>query len=236
MSILLLGALEAELSEFRSRLAARHDEQWHDRTFCVGRLGHSEVVVAATGVGKSMAALATQHLVDVFAPHYIIFTGIAGALDPALGIGDVLVAADSLQYDLDARAAGFPLGQIPFTDYRVIPSEPRLVAAALGYEAQGFRLVRGRILTGDLVLSRSSQGSYGHLVSELGGDAVEMEGASSGLVALMNGIPFLLLRVISDRVDGSAAADFKRFLPTASLRSFLVVSHVLGELERYNAE
>lgn len=231
MPILLLGALEAEISEFRDRLEERRDERWHGNTFCAGRLGRHAVVVAAAGVGKSMSALTTQHLVDVFAPKYIIFTGIAGALNPSLEIGDIVAAADSLQYDLDARAAGFPLGQIPFSDYRIIPGDQRLLAAALSYEARGFHLVRGRILTGDLFLSRSTPGSYGHLVSELAGDAVEMEGASVGLVALVNRVPFLLLRVISDRADGSAASDFKKFLPIASRRTFLVVSHVLDELE-----
>lgn len=232
MSILLLGALAAELSEFRNHLAERRTIAWRGMTFDAGRLEEREVVVAATGVGKSMAALVTQHLVDRFDPASIIFSGIAGALNPSFAVGDVVVAADTLQYDLDARAAGFALGQVPFSDYRIIPCDAQLVAAALRSRPAGFRLHRGRILTGDLFLSRRESGAYDHLVDELGGDAVEMEGASAGLVAAVNGVPFLLVRAISDRADGSAPTDFKEFLPLASRRTFAVVRQVLQELDR----
>ncbi len=227
MSTLILGALEAELTQFRSNLANRSDEQWNALSISEGNLDGAEVIVASCGVGKAMAAMATQHFVDRYAPSRLIFTGIAGSLNRQLEIGDVVVARDSIQYDLDARAAGFEIGQIPFTSYREIPCDPDMVSAALSYPAEGFRLVEGRILTGDRFLARVEADAADLLSEELAGDAVEMEGASVGLVALFNGLPFLLLRTISDKADGSAKADFKKFLPVASERAFRVVLHLL---------
>jgi len=228
VTTLILGALEAEIAGFRFALSRRQEVKWHNETILVGRLAESEVIVAWTGVGKTMSAMATQHLIDAFEPGRIVFTGIAGALNHELDIGDVVVAREMLQYDLDARAAGFELGRVPFTDFRIIPSDPQLLEAALTYRPSGFRVIPGRILTGDLFLSRWTDARHEYLVSELCGDAVEMEGASAGLVALVNRIPFLLLRVLSDRVDGSATADFKTFLPKASERSYEIVRHVLA--------
>jgi 5'-methylthioadenosine/S-adenosylhomocysteine nucleosidase len=230
MATLILGAFDGELTEFRNHLAGRREQRWHDFTFSLGRFETQEVIVAGTGVGKTMSALATQRFIDLFAPERILYTGIAGALNRELSVGDVVVAADSLQYDLDARAAGFELGRVPFTTYRYIPSDPELVAAAMQFEPEGFRLIEGRVLTGDLFLSRATDDTYGFLLSELGGDAVEMEGASAGLVALVNRIPYLLVRVISDRADGAPEVGLKGFLPIASKRAFLVVRHVLASI------
>lgn len=230
MVTLILGALEAEVAEYREQLEGRQDEVWGLSTLSRGKLAGHPVVVAATGVGKSMAALVAQHLVDTEGPERLIFTGIAGALNADLAVGDMVVASDSLQHDLDARGAGFARGEVPFSGIRLIPADRGLAEAALSYPADGFRVVSGRILTGDLFLTRSFSDAYDYLVSELHGDAVEMEGASAGLVALINHLPFLLLRVLSDRADGSAEVDFKTFLPVASRRTLGVVEHVLRTL------
>lgn len=227
MSTLILGALEAELTQFRSNLADRREAHWNGMTISEGSLEETRIIVALCGVGKTMSAMATQHFIDQYAPRRIIFTGIAGAINPELEIGDVVVARDSIQYDLDAREAGFEIGRIPFTSYREVPSDPTMLSAVRSYPAEGFRLVEGRILTGDRFLTGVEGDTSDLLGKELAGDAVEMEGASVGLVALINQVPFLLLRTISDKADGSAKADFKKFLPVASERAYRIILHLL---------
>lgn len=231
MATLILGALEEEIAACRERLSGRQDDYWHGFALSVGRLGESRVAVAGTGVGKTMSALGTQHWIDALEPERVIFVGTAGAVNPDIGVGDVVVATDALQYDLDARAAGLKLGRVPHTDYRHVESDPRLAAAALAYRPTGFRIRKGRALTGDRILVRFSGKAFSKLASQLGGDVVEMEGASVGLVCSINDTPFLLLRMVSDLADASASSDFKRFLPVASERLLAVVEHVLATVE-----
>ncbi len=227
---LVLAALAEELTELLSRASIEAVERWHGFTFHRGRLSGKEVVIARTGVGKSLSAMLAQHLIDRYRPQALLFSGIAGALRPQLEIGDMVVARDCLQYDLDARPAGFALGQVPFTDIRIIACDERLREIALSFQPAGYRITEGRILTGDLFLTRADRESHRYLVEELEGTAVEMEGASVGLVATINETPFLLVRVISDRADGAASVDFARFLPEASARTGALVAYLLARL------
>jgi len=227
---LLLAALAEELTELHARASLSASEEWHGFTFHRGRLSGQEVVIARSGVGKSLSAMVAQHLIDRYRPEALLFTGIAGSLRSTIDIGDMVIARDCLQYDLDARPAGFPLGQVPFTDLRVIDCDERLRGIAMGFQPTGYRVVTGRILTGDLFLTQADRESHRYLVEELEGTAVEMEGASVGLVAKINQVPFLLVRVISDRADGKASMDFARFLPLASRRTGELLSYLLSRL------
>ncbi len=227
---LVLAALAEELTELFGRASLTSSEEWHGFTSHRGRLSGKEVVIARAGVGKSLSAMVAQHLIDRYQPEALLFTGIAGALRSSIEIGDMVIARDCLQYDLDARPAGFPLGQVPFTDLRIIDCDERLHGIAMGFQPAGFRVVAGRILTGDQFLTQADRESHRYLVEELGGTAVEMEGASVGLVATINEVPFLLVRVISDRADGKASTDFARFLPLASRRTGELVAYLLSRL------
>lgn len=229
--VLLLGALDEEIAELREAITAETKETWRGFSFWRGRIEGREVVLAKTGVGKSLSALVTQHLVDRFTPTEILFCGIAGSLTPTLEIGDLLVARDCLQHDMDARPVGFPLGQIPFTPFRVLTCDGSLVEAALSFTPAGYRVISGRVLTGDQFLTSSDRASHRYLTEELAGDAVEMEGASVALVAAVNEIPFLLVRAISDRADGGAPRSFNRFLTLAARRTFDIILHVLRSID-----
>lgn len=230
MTTLVLGALEGEVSAHRDRLSGRNDDRWRDLRISSGMIGTNAVVVANTGVGKTMSALVTQHLIDVAAAERVLYVGMGGALNPKLEIGDVVVATESLQYDLEARGAGFEPGQVPYTPYRTVPSDPALVSMTLGLQVEGFRLVRGRVLTGDRFLYRSENEGFQYPVQEMGGDAVDMEGASAGLVALVNGLPYLLLRVISDQIGEQVKVDFKKALQVTSERTAVIVERLLVSL------
>jgi 5'-methylthioadenosine/S-adenosylhomocysteine nucleosidase len=225
--IAVLGAINAEIQEFLEHTDAIQEELWGRFVFYRGILAGRKVVIARTGVGKVLSAMLTQRLLDVYQPDALIFTGVAGALRSDLDIGDVVVARDCMQHDFDATPVGILRGEIPYTGYRVFPCDQRLVSAAASWPGNGHRVVTGRVLTGDQFFTAGQLASYRYLVDELHGDAIEMEGASVGLVAMVNEVPFVIIRTISDRADTNAMRDFEEFLPEASRNSFRIVQRVL---------
>jgi adenosylhomocysteine nucleosidase/adenosylhomocysteine/aminodeoxyfutalosine nucleosidase len=219
--------MDGEISEFLRAQSGARRELWNGFEFYPGTMEGREVVVAKSGVGKSMAACVTQRLIDTYEPGEIIFTGIAGALRPDLEIGDVVVARDCLQHDLDATALGFKRGEIPYTQLRVMQCDPELVELAAKVSPLEGKSVVGRVLTGDQFLVAAQSQSHAYLRDELAGDVVEMEGASVGLVADINRIPFVVIRSVSDKGDGSSALDFAKFLRRVSRNSVHLVRHIL---------
>ena len=203
-----------------------NEDIWGGRTFYFGRLAGREVVAAKTGVGKVFSAMTTQRLIDICKPECILFGGIAGSINPEYGIGDLVIARDCMQYDFDATRFHFKLGEIPYEGIREIPCDPKLARIALSWSSGETAVHQGRILTGDRFLADKS--SHSSLIEELGGDAVEMEGAGVGIVSHVNRVPFLLIRVISDKADGEVPINFKAFLRGASITLFDVVCHLLS--------
>lgn len=227
----IVGALDEEIKAFREALTESRTEQSGPVVFYRGKIDGCEVAIVKSGVGKVLAAMTTQHLIDTYHPDRIIFTGIAGALNPALEVGDLVVGNCSIQHDFDARALGFARGEIPYTRICEIKSSPELVLIAQRFHAEGkSRVVAGRILSGDQFITQSEMSSHGYLTAELNGDAVEMEGASLALVCYLNKVPFLILRTISDKANDSAHTDFAAFLPRASHQSLEVVRFIIANL------
>jgi adenosylhomocysteine nucleosidase len=215
---LILGAMDGEIAEAQRNLRETETTQWHGYSIHRGWVEDREVCVAKTGIGKSLSAMLCQHLIDVYNPNQILFSGVAGALNPSLEVGDTVIARDCVIHDMDATAVGFKRGEIPYTPYRVIACDEDLVARAAAVRPMSGTALVGRILTGDQFVS--SPETRNELKSSLDGDAAEMEGASVGLVATVNQIPFLLIRTISDKADGQVKIDLNAFLDFASRNSW----------------
>ena len=230
--IIILGAMDSEIDEFLSRLEQRQALHWNGFTQHRGQLEGQEVLVSKSGVGKVMSAMVTQHLIDRWQPSAVIFTGLAGSLQPHIEIGDTLLAADLVQHDLESTALNLPRGQVPFSDYRFLPSDPILLELAAGFRPATGQLHQGRICTGDQFITYREMNSHAYLTDELDGDGVEMEGASVALVCSVNRVPFLVARTISDRADADAATNFEAFLPQASRNSLDLVRFLLREMAR----
>lgn len=190
------------------------------------RVGVAGAVVVRCGVGKVLSAMVAQRSLDRFAPRAVALTGVAGALAPDLRPGDAVIARDTLQHDLDVTALGFALGEVPFTGERVFPCDPALVAAASGARIDG-ALRTGRILTGDRFVTGADRACHAHLRADLAGDAVEMEGAAVAQVCTRNGVPFVIVRTISDRADGDAPADFAKVLAFAAANAAAVTRRLI---------
>lgn len=230
---LILCAMKEEVSEIIEKLDIAEKYSFFGMEFFRGAfsmpagLRSREAVVGMTGVGKVMAAMNTQKLIDVFSPQKIIFAGIAGGVSDNIDVGDIVVSTDTIQYDMDASALGFKIGEIPFTGIRTIEADPEMVSAAKSFKAENCKITLGRILTADRFVSTSNPKERDFLTKEMAGIAVEMEGAAAALVAKMNNIPFVVIRVISDKCDGKAPKDFNKFLKKSSKLIVDMVLHIV---------
>ena len=225
----ILGAMDAEISEILAHADILDRSSWRGFTFYTIRLAGREVVLVKCGVGKVFAALVSQRLIDIFNPSALIFTGVAGALNPAYAIGDVVISRDCLQHDVDGVALGFARGRLVYTDLQIFPADQAMLQSALATQVDGHKIWEGRILTGDQFMTRDEINHHRYLMDELAGDAVEMEGGAMAQVCAVNEIPYLVVRTISDRADGDAVQDFNRFLPVIAQNSFAVVRQILAK-------
>ena len=227
--IALIGALDEEIQAYLDQLSHTKTTHWKALTFYEGTLFGQSVVLVKCGVGKVFASLVTQKLIDTFQPKAIVFTGVAGALNPSYEVGDIVVAVDCVQHDLNTIALGIPRGQVPYTNYRFFETDVQLRALALAAKIE-HTLHSGRIVTGDQFLTQKELHDYRYLTTELAGDAVEMEGAAVGFVCAVNAVPFLLIRTISDKADDEAGHSYTEFLPVVAHNSVVVIQQLFNAL------
>lgn len=204
----ILGAMDIEVSAIRSSLDDPATTTVLGSTVVSGALDGSELLLVQCGIGKVNAALATAALVQAGADT-IVFTGVGGGLGPDVRIGDVVVATDLVQHDIDLRPFGRPLGQLPDSPLGW-PADPELVdriaQAALGLDVT---VHRGRIASGDQFIDSPQRSAQ--IRDEFGAVAVEMEGAAVAQAATQLDVKFAVLRWISDTADHQATADFDKF-------------------------
>jgi adenosylhomocysteine nucleosidase len=223
----IMGAMQEEIELLLVRLGNRLTEQHAGIAYHRGEFQGRKVVLTRSGVGKVNAAVCTQILIDRYGADAIIFTGVAGALDPALNIGDIVISTSSVQHDVDVRALGFPRGTIPYQEISDYPSDKALIALAeeAGKKVYPGRCLKGKVLSGDQFIA--DRAVVKELYNELGGACTEMEGASVAQVCCMNDIPHVIIRSMSDKADGSAHVNFAEFTVEAANRSFAIVNEMI---------
>lgn len=226
--ICIAAAMDAEIEETIRRITLSYVDRWGVSRIHIGDLGGVKVCCAKTGVGKVFASATTAHLITKYRPEAFIFIGTAGALDPSLEIGDIVIATDSVQHDLDATQFGFARGEVPYDGYRFFSSSAFLVEAATKYGSDELRVRTGRIVSGDQFCDLSLRRERRYLDGELGGVAIEMEGAAAAAAATLAKTPFLLARIVSDRADGVAKRDFSKFIVDASFKLASFVEYIVS--------
>ncbi len=214
--VAVLSALPAEIRATVDAIEKPVECPFAGRKIVRGLLSGNDVVVGSTGVGKVLAAMTVQGVIDRYHPDALVYAGIAGALNQSYKIGDVVIAADCVQHDFDVTPFGFPIGTIPHEKITDLTADPVLMSYVLRREVEGRNLYTGRILSGDRFVT--SAGDPNDALREgLKGDAVDMESAAAALVAHVNGVPFVAVRVISDMADGVVPDNFKAFIRETSL-------------------
>jgi len=223
----LIGAMEEEIERFAHRMEGAKETVKAGITYAQGEWNGKQVILCKCGVGKVNAAVCTQILIDTFGVDAIIFTGVAGALHPELNIGDIVISTDCQQHDMDATALGYAKGEIPFAPASVFEADSTLVEAArrAGEALYPGLIYMGRVLSGDQFIS--DRAKVAELYETFGAMCVEMEGSAVAQVCNLNNIPFVVLRSLSDKADGSAEVNFREFTKLASERSASIVERML---------
>ena len=227
----IIGAMDEEVAMIKAQLTDVQVESRAAMDFYKGRLGGKDVVVVRSGIGKVNAAMCTQILADIYKVEGVVNTGIAGSLKEEIDIGDIVLSSDALQHDMDATGFGYKKGQIPQMDEFSFPADENLrkLAAKVCQEVNPeISVFEGRICSGDQFIS--DKGVKDAIISEFGGFAVEMEGAAIGQAAYLNHIPFLVVRAISDKADGSANMDYAEFEMAAIEHSVKLTVRMIQEL------
>ena len=227
----VIGAMDSELAALIAALTQPAQETVQGLVFRTGRLGAREVVLVRCGIGKVSAARCTQVLIDRFAPGAVINTGIAGGLASGLAVGDIVVADGLVQHDFDAAPIGFVRGCVCMGD----PGAPTvfapdavlsaLLAQTAGNAIGAQRVHRGLVATGDAAAKAAIRRAFPAAM------AAEMEGGAVAQAASMSGVPFAVVRAISDLADGTAAASFEQFEQHAADASAAAVLQALALLD-----
>ena len=230
----IIGAMNVEVATIKENMTDKVVRQIAGSEYCEGMLEGLDAVVVQCGVGKVNAALCAQILCSVYGVTHIVNTGIAGSLCADLDIADLVVSQDAMYHDFDCVHFGYEMGKVPGMDVVAFPANEQMIAAAFAAaeaENPGHTKI-GRIASGDLFVA--AKPAKEAIIAKTGALCTEMEGAAIAHTAYRNGVPFVILRAISDKADDSAEMDYPTFEAIAAQRCANVTCRLAATL-RSNA-
>jgi len=215
----IIVAEPKELEAVEEKMKEQKKQQIYELNFIEGKISEQKcVVVKSSGVGKVNAARTAQILINNYNPDYIINIGVAGSLKNNLNIGDIVIGEKVVQHDFDLTAFGRKKGEINNIG-RTIEATPELVEKCKKVIQEIFtdgknKIKIGTIATGDIFCTKNEMKE--EITKEFSADCIEMEGAAIAQVCKLDNIHFIVIRSISDKVDGSNEIQFETYLETAS--------------------
>ncbi len=227
----IIGAMEVEVETLKKDMEVGRVVKKAGMEFHEGVLNGMPVVVVRSGICKVNAAVCTQILIDDFGVDGIINTGVGGSLNAEINIGDIVISTDVVHHDVNAVEFGYALGQIPQMKVFSFPADEAFAEkakAACNRVNPDITVWRGRICSGDQFVS--SQEQKDQIIKAFHGWCTEMEGAGIAQTAYLNGVPFIIVRAISDKADNSAYVDYATFEKKAAEHSVRLVEALMSDL------
>lgn len=218
VDIAVIGAMEPEVLGLISEMSERTVERISGIEVNLGKIYNKTVAVARCGIGKVFAALCAEVLILKYSPSLLINTGVGGGLAQDLKTGDIIVASDLCQHDMDTSAIGDPVGLVSGINKIHFEADKRAQKILLDAAGElGLTARAGRVATGDKFIASREEKS--RITSLFDADACEMEGCAIAQAAFVNQTPFAVVRAISDSADGEATMDYPTFMPIAARNS-----------------
>jgi 5''-methylthioadenosine/S-adenosylhomocysteine nucleosidase len=230
----IIGAMDIEVDALKAEMTEKKETRKAGMVFCEGLLCGFPAVVVRCGVGKVNSAMCAQILIDLYDVDAIINSGIAGSLDAEIDILDVVIATDLVQHDMDVQAMGYTPGQIPSMDtysFKADEALSKLVADTNRRVNPDLKVFFRRIVSGDQFVADSAVKARIKTLFDNPG-CTEMEGAAMAQAAYLNGVPFAVVRAISDKADDSAEMDYPSFEKKAAEHSIRLMEALMSELAK----
>jgi adenosylhomocysteine nucleosidase len=242
----LLGAFSDEVKLLEESVSHKRVRTVHGIPFTTGKLNGRKVVIALTGIGKVNAGMTTTLMLQKFRPSEVLFTGIAGGLNPELLPGDIVIGRETTYHDfgyITFQKQATRATRNPITgEYNPVFFKADSVLLAKTLDAAGKvtlktasdtrrapKVVVGRIVTGDVFVS--SEEKVNQLLTDFEADATEMEGAAVAQICHQQQVPCIVIRSLSDKANGTAREDMLNFLNVAARNSATLVMEILKEIE-----
>ncbi len=230
MVIGIMGAMPEEIEPVLARLDDVRRHEIADNIYYTSLYGSLDLVIAYSKIGKVFSALTAATMIERFGVDKMLFSGVAGAINSELRIGDLIAATKLCQHDLDITAFGHPYGYVPEGKVFIESDSYLLEIAAIAADKKSISLKRGIVATGDQFVA--DEGRKEWIGKTFGADALEMEGASVAVVCDAFDVPFFILRAISDAADVDAGFDFDTFLKSSAEKSADFIFAIIDELDK----
>jgi len=228
MVIGILGAMQEEIEPLLEHFNDVECIEYGDNRYYKTSYNSHNVIIAYSKIGKVFASLSATIMIEKFGVEKLLFSGVAGGINPSLKIGDLIIATSLCQHDLDITAFGHPYGYVPEGAVFVDSDKELNTIAKLTANDLGVNIKEGVIATGDQFVH--SQDKKDFIQDTFSADALEMEGASVAVVCKSMNVPFFILRAISDTADMDAGFDFDEFLKSSAKNSAEFVVKMLEKL------
>lgn len=229
MAIGIIGAMESEVKLYLENLENKEIISCASFDYYSGILNGKKVVIVKSGIGKVNSAACAQVMINTQGVSRIIFTGVAGSLNPDLDVEGIVISTESIQHDVDATAFGYKKGEIPRMSQSSFKACPDLIEKAyLASVGLNLDVIKGVVLTGDQFIANRELTK--ELRLEFNGDCTDMESAAVAQVCYLNNVPHVIIRSMSDRADGSASVSFEDFEVKAANNSFSIVNELISKI------
>jgi len=228
MTIAIMGAMPEEITPLLEIIGEHETISYAANKYYKGKFANHDVVVAYSKIGKVNAALTASTLIEKFGAQKLLFSGVAGAVSAELKVGDLIIASQLCQHDLDITAFGHPHGYVPEGKQFVQADKSLNALAKKVAQSIDLKLKEGIIATGDQFIANVEKKNW--IETTFKADALEMEGASVAVVCDALDVPFFVLRAISDAADMDASFSFDEFLESSAQISADFIMKMVKEI------
>jgi len=230
MKIAILGAMDEEVKLIKESLENLQQVTYSHLVFYTGSLHGHEIVLVKCGIGKVASAVATTMIIEKFEPDYVVNTGSAGGFDKELNIGDIVISNAVTHHDVDLTVFGYAPGQCAGMPENYVCNEQLIEAAQKSAkQIDGVNVKTGLICSGDSFVGNDELAAA-TLLKFPSMMAVEMEGAAIAQTAYLMGIPFLIIRSLSDIAGKTSTVSFQAYLEKAAKNSAQLVMGMVKAL------